>query len=901
MNGKLQFHDSRLTSYVMRAAGVLLALSLTAPAMAASRQPRTVTPLLSGWQFVQDDSLTDEAALATNANGWSKVTLPHTWNARDAASIAQTTPSSKEYKRGLGWYRLQFRHASGPATTWIQFDGASIVTDVWLNGTTLGRHRGAFGAFRFDASTSLVPGANVLLVKADNRAAVTATDPTAIAPLSGDFNMSGGLYRGVSLVSTPTRAHIALDDLGGPGVYFSTESVDATGLARTAVRVKLAHADGHTLRVQLLDARGRQVASATRAAGGLDANLALAVPKARLWQGRSDPYLYRLAVELLDGRGKMVDRVVDQVGIRQMRFDPDRGFFLNGKHVALHGVNVHQDQQDKAWAITDADIDASLAHVMEIGANTVRLAHYPHVSYTYRQADRLGLVVWAEAPFVNQTLTAADCKAGAGVPKAFEDNAALQVREMIRQHHNRASIALWSVGNEIAMAGLCAGVDTVTPTLRKLHAVAKTEDSGRVTTQADFNEDLGAMGKMFPVMATGGITDTLGLNRYDLWYYAVPGGVGKMLDDLHAKYPKQPIGVSEYGAGAALTHQTDNPHGGVVSNFDFFGKTRTLYQPEAYASYVHEANYAQMVARSYVWGTYVWAMFDFGSGIRHEGDIGGTNTKGLVTFDRKTRKDPFYFYQANWSDKPVTYITGRRYTERAYRVADVKVYSNADATSLFLNGRQVASLDAAQCPLRVCRFAGVVLAAGDNRLEARGRHGSRIVGDQVRWHLGRDNASNVYIAAGQPATGFVSSRGERHGSDNFFSGGQGDWIKRSGTIGANFNAVVKNVPDPADRALWETVRHGTFGYRIPLADGRYQVTLGFLEPLAEAAPGSRVFDVAANDVTVLAAFDVLAEAGGQGMALQRSFDVDVTGGVLRLDFQPRAGEAIVSNIRVIRR
>ena len=609
----------------------------------------------------------------------------------------------------------------------------------------------------------------------------------------------------------------------------------------------------------------------------------------------------RQVVDLLDRHGKRIDSVTDAVGIRQVRFDADKGFFLNGKHLALHGVNLHQGQQGKGWALTETDIEDSLAQVMEIGANTVRLAHYPHAAHTYRQADRLGLIVWAEAPFVNQTLTAADCKAGSVVPEAFTANLSGQVQEMIRQNYNRASIAMWSVGNEVAMAGLCQGVDVVTPTLRKLHALAKAEDPGRATTLADLNDDLTAMGKMFPVLATGGITDVLGLNRYDLWYYAVPGGIGAMLDPMHAKYPNQPIGVSEYGAGAALTHQSDNPLGGVVANFDFFGKTRTLYHPEGYAGFVHEANYAQMVSRPFVWGTYIWAMFDFGSGMRHEGDIGGTNTKGLVTFDRKTRKDPFYFYQANWSDKPVTYLTARRYTERAYQVVDVKAYSNAEQVTFYQNGRKIGSATSAQCPLRVCVLPGVKLDVGENRLEVHGRHAGRTITDSVRWTLGADNARNVYIAAGQPTTGFLSSHGQRYGSDNFFSGGQGDWIRRSGTIGAAFNTVVKNIDDPNDRMLWETVRHGEFGYRIPVDNGRYRVTLGLLEPLIDAVPGSRVFDVAANGATRLASFDVFAEAGAHSTAITRSFEVDVIDGSLQLDFRPRTGEAIVSNIRVLRR
>ncbi|WP_020655897.1 sugar-binding domain-containing protein [Massilia niastensis] len=200
-----------------------LALGAVPLALAAEAwTPRTVTPMTGGWQFVQDDGLSD-AALASNGAGWTRVELPHAWNARDAAGIAQATPASKDYKRGLGWYRLQFAHAPGAANSWLRFDGASIAADAWLNGQKPGRHRGAFGAFRFDVSGRLLKGPNVLVVKADDRAAVSAFDPTAIAPLSGDFNMSGALYRAVSLVGTPARAHIALDDLGSSGVHVTTE------------------------------------------------------------------------------------------------------------------------------------------------------------------------------------------------------------------------------------------------------------------------------------------------------------------------------------------------------------------------------------------------------------------------------------------------------------------------------------------------------------------------------------------------------------------------------------------------------------------------------------------------------------------------------------------------------
>jgi beta-galactosidase len=895
----------------LQAIAVALVLLLNGHQAMASAPARSVTQLAAGWQFTDDDALTAATATAGEGAGWQAVAVPHSWNTRDAASIAQTTPASKPYRRGIGWYRLPFSQSAKGGTQWLQFDGASIVADVWLNGVALGQHKGAFSAFRFDVTDALKPGRNMLVVRVDNSAPLTGSDSTAIAPLAGDFNMSGGLYREVSLISTGARAHIALDDLGSSGVYFQTRSISPDGSADLGVRVKLRNggaAPGRfVLAARLLDARGNTAASASAPAGLAagttgERELALRLAHAHLWQGVAGPYLYRMVVELRDQRGAIVDQVSSEVGVRQMRFDADKGFVLNGVATPLHGVNLHQDFQGKGWVASQAEVDTSLAMIKEIGANTVRLAHYPHSAYTLRQADKLGFVVWAEVPFVERSLTVQDCKAGAAVPDAFSRNLALQTRELIRQQFNHPSVAMWSVANEVAMGGICQGIDTVTPLLRAQHALAKIEDPSRVTTLADFNEDMTAMKPMFTPMATGGITDIWAVNRYPMWYYPISGAaIGAMFDALHAKYPHQPMGVSEYGAGAALSHQTDNPLGGIVANFDFHGRSRTLYQPEGYANYVHEQNYAVLASRPYLWGTYVWNMFDFGSGVRHEGDIGGTNTKGLVSFDRRTRKDPFFFYKANWSSAPVTYITGRRYTDRAYGQTDVKVYSNARSVKLEVNGQRHASLQASDCPMRVCLFPAVALREGSNRIVARGDHAGGPQADTVEWSLSGDNASNVYIAAGQPATGFMSSDGHRYGSDNFFSGGQGVPLAPDGTFGERFNTAVTNVADARDRMLWSAIRFGTFSYNVPLPNGRYQVTLGMLEPRRGAAIGSRVFDVAANGATAISGIDVLAEAGGHSTAIWRSFDVSVEQGRLLLEFQPRVGEAVLSNIRITRR
>ena len=873
---------------------MVLSVALGAHAQASTRPTasvRTVQPLGAGWRFVQDDAMSDEAALSSTGDAWQSVTLPHTWNASDAA----TTDARVPYKRGIGWYRLVFDAPKTGTRHWLEFEGASIVADVWLNGTKLGQHKGAFTTFRFDVTAVLKPGGNVLVVKTNNAAAKTAADLTAIAPLSGDFNMSGGLYRMVNLVSLKTSVHVAMDDFGGPGVYATTRSVGPTATVNVHVKVANAgtSAGTYVLRTALVGADGHVAAesrtSATIAAASrTDAEQDLRVAAPRLWQSVKDPYLYTLRVDVLDAKGAVVDQVAQGFGIRQMAFDPDRGFSLNGQPLPLHGVAMHQDVLGKGWAKSDQDTDASLALVKEIGANTLRLAHYPHAQHTLQRADEMGLVVWAEVPFVNGVRP--ECGNEPATPD-FTANLEQQLRELIRQQYNHPSVAMWSIGNENKMLqARCDGADNVTPVLRRLHEVAKAEDPARPTTLAD-NLDTGPGGGKISV---GGITDVWALNRYHLWYYGDLESLVRDIDGVHAQFPKQPVGISEYGAGAALSDHTDNPLGGPPTPYAA-GDARA-YQPEEYAAFVHERTYAEYAARPFVWGTYVWAMFDFGSGIRAEGDLRGVNTKGLVTFDRQTRKDPFFFYKANWSAEPVTYIVGRRYTDRAYSTTDVKVYSNADAVQLEVNGAPFASLTAAQCPLKTCVFQNVQLRPGKNVIAARGTRGSVTSADEVVWTWS-DNG-RFGIAAGQLATGLKASDGTRFGSDNFFTGGVGrKSVQMTRRPGGKVDPL-KGVATPADADLYATYREGRFRYDVPLANGSYRLVLAFIEPSKETAVGGRVFDVEVNGAKAISALDVLREAGAYRTVLTKSVPVTVSNGQLRVEFTPVNGQAIVSTLTV---
>ncbi len=873
----------------------------------SNKELRTTTSLDQNWKFVQNDGLTEDQALAGEGPDWKTVNLPHTWNAEDAA----TTKATRPYKRGLGWYRLEFDTPQAGARKWLQFDATSIVADVWLNGQKLGQHKGAFTAYRFDVTDRLASnGKNVLLVRADNRAPVTKHDPTAIIPLEGDFNMSGGLYRHVSLITTADPVHFDLNDLGASGVYATTKSISgsqATVTVRAIVKADSEQEGDYVVSTSLVDADGRLAQNSKRTitmtgGGRQEVVQDLNVSNVHLWQGVEDPYQYNLVIELLRADNTPIDRVEQNFGVRQMRFDPDRGFFLNGKHVRLHGVAIHQDFQGKGWALTHDEMDETLGLVKEIGANTVRFGHYPFDQYMLDSADRIGLVVWAEVPFgIGVTVQApidlgkesSSCPQEDATPE-FRANAKLQLQEMIRQQYNHACVGMWSIGNETTFMSkncLLAPYDNITPVLRELQALAKQEDPTRVTTLADFTS------KVLPPLqgqyiAVGGISDIWAINQYYLWYSGSVAGLGELLDALHARYPDQPIGMSEYGAGAALTHHSDNPIGGLAEVINT--GVPVVYQPEEYASYVHEQNYAMLISKPYIWGTYVWNMFDFGSGLRNEGDLRGVNTKGLVTFDRKIKKDPFYFYKANWSREPVVYLTSKRYTNRAYPIADVKVYSNADSVELFVNGRLAASMKKDQVLQNTYVFKNVKLKRGQNRLEAVGSFGDKSVNDLAEWSLDNDD---INIAAGQLTTGFTSSDGARFGSENFYIGGSDGWLVEKGTRGVTDWTSVSGT---GDLDLFKNYRFGRFSYFIPLENGNYQIKLAFLEPGNITRVGYRIFDVVANGVPKIRNLDVLKEAGEYRRVITRTFTSQVTDGHLKIDFVPTRGEAVVSNLMIRR-
>jgi beta-galactosidase len=881
----------------LMASGFLFAAT-AATAVAAQNGPvRQDIALGEGWRFQFGASSPAMATPDFADGGWQAVSIPHTWNRigayEDASYAASNRPVDKD--QGIGWYR---RHFIAPALTggkhaFLQFDAASRKASIWINGQHVGDHAGGFSRFRFDVTPFLRPGAdNVLAVQVDSSQPALGSSTADILPLTGDFFVPGGLYRPVSLIIT-NPAHFDMLDAGGPGVYAKVSALsDHSATVRATLRLR---GEGGTARrltavTRLVDAQGKTVASAQTpvvlsAGTASEIEQSLTVTDPHLWQGVASPYLYRLVAELRRGT-QVLDRVEQDYGIRQIRIDPDKGLFLNGRHVRLNGVAMHQDSMAHGWALTEQDSESMVAAIRDIGANAIRLAHYQHGEAIHRLADRYGLLLWDEVPYVTDSTVDPDRDRPS---EGLRANARQQLVEEIRQNFNHPSVAVWSVANEVDFAGamhnlMGAGHKVAVdprPLVRELHELAKKEDPTRATTLATCCEDMAIM-KMGDAPVVADITDVSASNRYFGWYYGTPEMYGPQLDMQHARRPTKPLGISEYGAGAATFMHTDNPEGGAPDSFG-------ARQPEEYQAWYHEKNWAVLSARPYLWATFVWNMFDFSSKIRHEGGTTDINTKGLVTYDGKVAKDAYYFYRANWNPAPTVHIVGRRYVDRAYGVNDVRVYSNAPRTELMLNGRSLGVR--ADCPQKVCVWSAVRLDAGANRLEARGTYADKVQSDAIDWQFDGARRNLYRIDAG--ALMAATAQAGRYGSDAFFSGGQGLTMDEAGFGKPPLHTAIADTPD---RDLLVTYREGDFHYRLPLDNGTYRVTLHFAEP-GEAA-GARVFDVTANGAVQLPGFDIAARAGGARKAIAQSFEVTVTDGQLDLGFTPRKGKALVSALSV---
>lgn len=580
------------------------------------------------------------------------------------------------------------------------------MSNVFVNGKHIGEHRGGYGAFVFEITDKVEYGKeNTLLVRVNNG------EQLDVMPLVGDFNFYGGIYRDVHLLLTDNLCISPLD-YASSGVYLIQQQITDKQAAICA-RINLSNGTGElrkaVLRLQVNDGKKtvyeteKEVSMIPHTDVQVE-NIEFILKNPRLWNGTQDPFMYQTVVTLIKD-GKELDKVEQPLGVRYYITDPDKGFFLNGKHLPLHGVCRHQERVEVGNALYPVHHEEDTRIMLDMGVNAVRLAHYPQATYMYDLMDKYGIVTWAEIPFVGPGGYA---DKGFVDQPSFRENGKEQLKEMIRQHYNHPSICFWGLFNELKEQG-----DNPVEYIKELNAMAHREDPTRPTTSAS-NQD-GALNF---------ITDHIAWNRYDGWYGATPATLATWLDATHKNHPEIKIAISEYGAGASIYHQQDSLVQTVPGSW---------WHPENWQTEYHIQNWKIINERPYVWASFVWNMFDFGAAHRMEGDRSGINDKGLVTHDRKIKKDAYYFYRANWNPEPMIYIAGRRNVNRVKPLVDVQVFSNVEEVILIVNDCQCRRMKPDS--LKVCLFKEVPLRKGRNEIEVRASDSKKQLIDRCTWIL----------------------------------------------------------------------------------------------------------------------------------------------------------------------
>lgn len=579
---------------------------------------RKITNINQGWDFTKDGIT-------------QKISLPHTWNGLDGQGAEET------YYRGRCVYERVIPGFEG--RVYLEINGANTVCEVFINGVYIGSHENGYSMFRFEITDFINSDMNVIRIIVDN------SENEYLYPQMADFTFYGGIYRDVNIISEVDRSHFSLLDMSRSGIYI-TPKADGRVFVKSYVE---GSSKGLTKEFIITDAQGNEVAKTSADADTEAVKLLIEEPV--LWNGMKNPYLYTMTARLLRD-GEVIDEVSERFGLREFRFDSEKGFFLNGEHLKLKGVSRHQDREDIGNALTAAEHKEDIEIIKEVGANSIRLAHYQHDEKFYKMCDEEGFLVWAEIPVISK------------FSKKKQDQAKFMLEELIRQNYNHPSIYCWSVENEISIAGASSGLING---ISELNNIAHCLDSTRPTACAQVT--------FCPINSKlNEITDILGYNQYFGWYVQTVDGIDKWLDDFHEKKPNIKLCISEYGAEGITTLHSAQPVQGDYS--------------EEYQAYYHEHYVKALTEREWLWGSYVWNMFDFGSAKRNEGGVRGRNNKGLVTIDRKIKKDSFYVYKAFWSDEKFVHIAGERFVDRPVGTQKIKVYSNCESVILTVNGEK---------------------------------------------------------------------------------------------------------------------------------------------------------------------------------------------------------------------
>lgn len=591
------------------------------------------------WAFSKEASSIPESM----PERWYWVNLPHCWNDIDGQD------GGNDYFRGTAYYAKEIEKAELPEGKqyYLEIKGANSSADVYLDGKKLDHHDGGYSTWRVNLTEEL-KDKSLLVIAVDNG------ENDVVYPQMADFTFYGGLYRDVNILAVDD-SHFDLDYFGGTGLMVTSEIAGED--AKVEVQVFLTNSkEDQKLQYRIFDQEGNVTAETTVPVS--ETKVTLDIPGVHHWNGRKDPYLYRAEVTLLTGE-EVTDQVSTRFGCRTYEIDPERGFILNGEEYPLRGVSRHQDRWGLGNALLPEHHIEDMDLICEVGATTIRLAHYQHDQFFYDLCDERGMVVWAEIPYISNHM-----------PKGRE-NTISQMRELVTQNYNHPSIVVWGLSNEITMKG--ASDEDLRENHEILNNLVHEMDPTRLTTMACVSmcsiDD--------PYVQ---IPDTVSYNHYFGWYGGNTSMNGPWFDNFHEKYPNIPIGCSEYGCEALNWHTSDPQQGDYT---------------EEYQAYYHEELIKQFFTRKYLWATHVWNMFDFGADGRNEGGENGQNHKGLVTFDRKYKKDAFYAYKAWLSDEPFVHICGKRYVDRVEDVTKVTVYSNQPEVELFVNGE---SLGKQNCP-----------------------------------------------------------------------------------------------------------------------------------------------------------------------------------------------------------
>ncbi len=684
--------------------------------VAGGIEAREVTRFCDGWEFKRGPFPADAMKSARIWNtGWQQVAVPHTWNADDMQKKASA------FYAGEAYYRKRF--TPGPELrdkrVFLRFEGVGSCAEVYINGYLAGTHKGAYSAFVCEIGPQLKFGEeNEIIVKADNAARSDVIPVNHVL-----FGVYGGIYRPVWLIATDKCA-IVVNDCASPGVYITQKDVSSRS-AEVTVRVKVDNATTApaTIRIEnsIYDMDGRPVKTDSRTVSltpqgvqCLSSQFRLSNP--HLWQGRDDPYLYKVVTRLFRD-GRRIDEIVQPLGLRHYEIVAGKGFYLNGRKYPMYGVTRHQDWWGLGSALSNREHDFDLEQIMDIGATTVRFAHYQQSDYIYSRCDSLGLVIWAEIPFVNS------------VTGHEWDNAHQQMRELIRQSFNHPSIYVWGIHNEVYHPHSYTAALT-----RSIHDLCKMEDPDRYTVAVN-----GYGNVDHPV---NGNADIQGMNRYFGWYERKIQDIVPWIEGIERDYPWCPLILSEYGADANIDHQTE-----LLG--DALDWTSPFY-PETFQTKTHETQWPVIAQHPAIIASYLWNMFDFAVPTSRRGSVEARNMKGMMTFDRKIRKDSYYWYKANWSKSPVLYITQRRNDRRERRTTSVAVYSNIGTPILTLNGRNLGTPRRGNSDVHFI-FDNIRLDDGENLLVATAGTGTEQFADTIRWHFDGecDRAAEFKVHTGE--------------------------------------------------------------------------------------------------------------------------------------------------------